>query len=225
MWTQGINKQKVWEPLQKTVTGKDACTKSGEVDGCDPVDRGRKQNIYRLLFPWKLNVFLSARGPSVITRPRTPQPQTESPDWPDQDLFIPKSHQLAGDCPGRLGRPAVPPACLPCASKPGPPWARARVDKHGGWGGGLLTIGRLGGPREAELSRVAVAGDDDRLFHHVDAVALHQVLKQVEDLLGPGALEGKYPWRSIGRSEAPLTTRQQAGAREAEQTHDAQGCP
>lgn len=58
---------------------------------------------------------------------------------------------------------------------------------------GLLTIGRLGGPRKAELSWVAVAGDDDRLLHHVDAVALHQILKQVEDLLSPGALEGKYP--------------------------------
>lgn len=40
---------------------------------------------------------------------------------------------------------------------------------------------------------MAVAGDDDRLLHHVDAVALHQILKQVEDLLSPGALEGKYP--------------------------------
>ena len=60
-------------------------------------------------------------------------------------------------------------------------------------GRGLLTIGRLGGPREVELSRVTVAGDDDWLFHHIDAIALHQILKQVEDLLGPGALEREYP--------------------------------
>lgn len=59
--------------------------------------------------------------------------------------------------------------------------------------GELLTTGRLGGPREVKLSRVAVAGDDDRLFHHIDAVALHQILEEVEDFLGPGALECKYP--------------------------------
>lgn len=58
---------------------------------------------------------------------------------------------------------------------------------------GPLTIGRLRGPREVELRWVAVAGDDDRLFHHIDAVALHQILKEVEDFLSPGALECKYP--------------------------------
>lgn len=57
----------------------------------------------------------------------------------------------------------------------------------------LLTVGRLGGPREVNLSWVAVAGNDDWLFHHIDAVALHQILKEVEYFLGPGALECKYP--------------------------------
>jgi hypothetical protein len=52
---------------------------------------------------------------------------------------------------------------------------------------------------------MAIAGNDDWLFHYVDAVALHQILKEVEDFLGPGALECKYPWRSRGRKEAPLT--------------------
>lgn len=64
------------------------------------------------------------------------------------------------------------------------------------WGAeerGLLTTGRLGGPREVKLSRVAVAGDDDWLFHHIDAVALHQILEKVEDFLSPGALKCKYP--------------------------------
>lgn len=63
------------------------------------------------------------------------------------------------------------------------------------WGAedrGLLTVRRLGGPREVELGWVAVAGDDDWLFHHIDAVALHQILKEVEDFLSPGALECKY---------------------------------
>lgn len=72
-------------------------------------------------------------------------------------------------------------------------------------GRGLLTVGLLGAPREVKLSGMAIAGNDDWLFHYVDAVALHQILKEVEDFLGPGALECKYPWRSRGRKEAPLT--------------------
>lgn len=40
---------------------------------------------------------------------------------------------------------------------------------------------------------MAVPGDHHGLLHHVDAVALHQVLQKVEDLLCSGALEGKNP--------------------------------
>lgn len=56
-----------------------------------------------------------------------------------------------------------------------------------------LTVGRLGGPGWLPLRGVTVPGDDNRLFHHVDAVTLHQVLKQVKDLLCSGTLEGKNP--------------------------------
>lgn len=51
------------------------------------------------------------------------------------------------------------------------------------WGAeerGFLTIGRLGEPEEVKLSQVAVAGDDDWLFHHIDAVALHQILERLK---------------------------------------------
>ena len=115
--------------------------------------------------------------------------------------------------PGRLVHPAIPlPAYLStCLGPPrlvGASWACAYVYVceclyvcvhmcvSVYWGTkdrGFLTVGRLGGAREVAVGRVAVAGDDDRLLHHVDAVALHQILKEVEDFLGPGALERKYP--------------------------------
>lgn len=102
--------------------------------------------------------------------------------------------------PGSLAHPAIPsPACLTHAYKTGASWGYARAcmcvctGVLRRCGGGLLTTGRLGGPREVELSRVAVAGDDDWLFHHIDAVALHQILEEIEDFLGPGTLKCKYP--------------------------------
>lgn len=99
--------------------------------------------------------------------------------------------------PRRLAHPAIPrPACLIHASKTGTFWACACAHVCVYWGAeerALLTVWRLGGPREVDLGWVAVAGNDDWLFHHIDAVALHQILKEVEDFLGPGALECKYP--------------------------------
>lgn len=40
---------------------------------------------------------------------------------------------------------------------------------------------------------MTVPGDDNRLFHNVDTVTLHQVLEQVKDLLSSGTLKGKNP--------------------------------
>lgn len=48
-----------------------------------------------------------------------------------------------------------------------------------------------------------------RFFHHVDAVTLHQLLEQIEDLFCPGTLECKDPWvdnqnsNSLGINCAP----------------------
>lgn len=60
----------------------------------------------------------------------------------------------------------------------------------------VLTVGGLRGARQVQLRGVAVACDDDGLLHHVDAVALHELLQQVEDLLCTGALEGKDTCRN-----------------------------
>lgn len=49
------------------------------------------------------------------------------------------------------------------------------------------------------LCRVTVPGDDNRLLHNVDAVTLHQVLEQIEDLLRSGTFEGKNPCRVTRR--------------------------
>lgn len=56
-------------------------------------------------------------------------------------------------------------------------------DRVLGWG--LLTRGLGGASREVKLLWVAVPCDDDRLFCHIDAVTLHEVLQQVEDFLCP----------------------------------------
>lgn len=48
-------------------------------------------------------------------------------------------------------------------------------------------------PGELLLSGVTVPGDDDGLFHYVDAVTLHPVLKQIKNLLCSGTLQGKTP--------------------------------
>lgn len=56
-----------------------------------------------------------------------------------------------------------------------------------------LTGGALGAAGQLPLRGVAAPGDPHGLLHHVDAVALHQLLQQVEDLLCSGALEGKNP--------------------------------
>lgn len=61
------------------------------------------------------------------------------------------------------------------------------------WDGVPQTVGCLGGPGELPLRGVTVPGDDNRLFHDVDTVTLHQVLEQVKDLLGSGTLKGKNP--------------------------------
>lgn len=47
----------------------------------------------------------------------------------------------------------------------------------------VLTVGCLWGARHVYLSCVSAAGHDHRLLHHIDTVALHQLLEEVEDLL------------------------------------------
>lgn len=52
-----------------------------------------------------------------------------------------------------------------------------------GWGS--LTDGLWGPSRQVKLGGVAVPSDDDRLFQHADAVTVHEVLQQIEDVLRP----------------------------------------
>lgn len=52
---------------------------------------------------------------------------------------------------------------------------------RGAWGLDLVQVG------------MRVVGLEHRLLHHTDAVAMHDLLQHVEDLLGPGALEGEDP--------------------------------
>lgn len=52
-----------------------------------------------------------------------------------------------------------------------------------GWGS--LTDGLWGPSRQVKLRGVAVPSDDNWLLQHVDAVTLHEVLQQVEDVLCP----------------------------------------
>lgn len=68
-----------------------------------------------------------------------------------------------------------------------------------------LTGGLWGPSRQVQLWRVAAPCDDDWLLHHIDAVTLHEVLQQVEDVLCPRALECKDAWGRWGSSEAPKT--------------------
>lgn len=199
MQTPWMNKQKLWEPLQKRVMGRDACTSHQErYVGMTQETEGRKQNSSRLSFPWKPMSSCLVPDHQSIQGLGLPSLSLSHLIGPGQDLRIPRVALMTDECPGRLAHPAIlPPVCLPRASQAGASWACAYVCVGacvlGTEGAGLLTSGRLGGPREVELSRVAVASDDDWLFHHIDAVALHQILKEVEDFLGPGALECKYP--------------------------------
>lgn len=57
-----------------------------------------------------------------------------------------------------------------------------------------LTAGSLWGARHVHLWSVATATHHHGLLHHVDAVALHQLLEQIEDLFCPGTLERKDSW-------------------------------
>lgn len=68
-----------------------------------------------------------------------------------------------------------------------------------------LTSGLWGPSRQVQLWRVAAPRDDDGLLHHIDAVTLHEVLQQVEDVLCPRALECKDAWGRWGSSEGPKT--------------------
>lgn len=168
-----------------------------KVYGDDPIDRGRKQKNSRLPFLRKPKVFLSAPQPSVNTRPRTQQPQPESPS-PAQDLSILKNGSDHGQLSWKAGSLSLPLTCQLDSSLQDLCFLGLCVCIH--WG--LLTIGWLGGSREVKLSGVAIAGDDDRFFHHIDAVALHQILKEVEDFLSSGTLKCKYSWK--GEEEMTL---------------------
>lgn len=57
-----------------------------------------------------------------------------------------------------------------------------------------LTVGCLWRVWHVSLWRVALAGPHHGLLHHVDAVALHQLLEQSEELVRLGALERKDSW-------------------------------
>lgn len=70
---------------------------------------------------------------------------------------------------------------------------KSSVAQSGGW---------LGAPGRLLIRGVAVPGDHHGLFHHVDAVALHQLLQQVEDFFCSGALEGKNPLPGVAAAAA-----------------------
>lgn len=70
------------------------------------------------------------------------------------------------------------------------------------WDSVSQTGGDLGVPGVLPLRGVTVPGDDNRLFHDVDAVTLHQVLEQIEDLLCSGTLEGKNPLPRVAATAA-----------------------
>lgn len=61
-----------------------------------------------------------------------------------------------------------------------------------------------------------------RFFHHVDAVTLHQLLEQIEDLFCPGTLECKDPWvdnqnsNSLGINCTPRSRRRGDGLMKAQ---------
>lgn len=70
------------------------------------------------------------------------------------------------------------------------------------WDSVPQTVGCLGGPGELPLRGVTVPGDDNRLFYYIDTVTLHQVLKQIKDLLCSGTLEGKNPLPRLAATTA-----------------------
>lgn len=64
------------------------------------------------------------------------------------------------------------------------------------------SVGSLWCARHFHLWCVTAATHHHRLFHHVDAVTLHQLLKQIEDLFCPGTLECKYSLPSLTATTA-----------------------